>query len=291
MLRVEWLSAAASDWPSWATSISRVCSIGTRIARQQARAGRPRRAPSHLAAATAKPNSASITAIAPGTADRPHQADPRRPGRTGSPRPSCPRRRRRRISGIVAAVNPPSSVIVGRDVGERREHAAEADGADAQRQPHLGPAQRAAAPSAGRRRAVGRAERHPAPHREHRDQRDHGRPRHTATASRVCPIRVVSGTPTMLATVRPVSIIDDRPGAPVRAAPARRRPASRRRRRRRAAARTRTGPPSAPVARRERGADVGDGERHHQPQQHASGAALGRRGRRSPAPRRPRPAA
>ena len=63
MLRVEWLRAAASDCPSWATSIRRVCSIGTRML-----GSRPRKK-TEMSASTgclaAKPKSASMTAIAP----------------------------------------------------------------------------------------------------------------------------------------------------------------------------------------------------------------------------------
>lgn len=62
VLRVEWFSAAASDWPSSATSISRVWIIGTITLGRK-----PSRNTATIAVgsqATAVPNSASSTAIA-----------------------------------------------------------------------------------------------------------------------------------------------------------------------------------------------------------------------------------
>ena len=114
MLSVEWLSEAASDWPS-VRDVHQAGSAASgpgSLAHQAQQEHRDHR--TRAWARAAKPNAPSTTAI---TASRQpkmpaHQAVRRPPGRSTAPqRHATPYTAS--IDGTVAAVNPASSVIVG----------------------------------------------------------------------------------------------------------------------------------------------------------------------------------
>ena len=213
MLSEEWFIAAPRVWASPATDISRSWRLTTST--DDATATRNAGISAHQPAGASAAYASRRTAIASDEPSSERNTDQSASAPATHVPATMPRPNASRNTGTAPSGRPPTSVTDLGDVGVEREHAAEADRAGEQRQPRLGLGEQPQLAAAG---GVGVA----------RAGRDEGKVTRAAvsTASaaatqnaerqpRCWPSQVAAGTPTTLATERPIiTIATARPSRP-----------------------------------------------------------------------------